>query len=215
MNGEDNPFDDISLTLRLDNPNGTSPEARTQSFDAASALSQFVMIEDMPDVVNIEMTHKGDNSNSEIQNSIGSVTLWTGSERTANSDVIDASWDYFWDNTGDILDNFKLKCDINAHLSGENAKIGFNIAGTVLEDSEKKELIYNFSDISMNFVGFDEDEMSFAMTFKLNLRSAAGADIGYDRTTSVPVTDLTPMQLLRIAGSFSEDPIIGGLIGWR
>ena len=211
IDGDANPFDNFEMTLRLENPNSTNAGGSTSNFDIAGAMKQYIMIDEMPPLVHIELRHTGDSSNSEIAKSEGSLTMWSG-QWSPERDHTTASWNYLWDKTGDTLDNFKLSADITVQTNREEGGVGFHIAGTVMEDPEKKELSTHFSDISLHFSNFDEDEMAIAMTMKLNLRSALNADISYNRATAVRITELSPMQLLAIIAKFSEDPIIGGLL---
>jgi len=213
MNGDANPFDNFVMTLRLENPNSTNTGTGPAAFDIADVLNTYIMIDDMPEVVNFEIQHIGDSSNPDVSKSVVSINMWPGDQRTEESDLVHIFLDYFWDSTGDKLDNFELSAGLTARFDGETGKAGFNISGTVLEDREKKEILTNFNDISLNFTDFDEEEMSIAVTLKFNLRSAPDADIGYNRATAVSIAELTPLQLLRIVGNFSEDPLIGGLIG--
>ena len=65
----------------------------------------------------------------------------------------------------------------------------------------------------ITFIDFDGYETKFGFALKFNLRAAPDAEIDYNRRTAVPVTELTPMQLMRAGANFMQDPFIGSLLG--
>lgn len=203
--GEANPFDKVFAGVYMENPNGGEIR-RSESFDIAGAINPYLMLEEMPGAVGIEITHRGDSQNPDLFLSEAEIVMSAGDDRT------EIAWNGSWDMSGDALDNFKLNAGMTVYADEETAGFKINVLGSVLENREKAELLSNFSDISWYMTDFDESEQGLGITLKLNLKSAPDAAIDYDRTDVIRLAELSPLRLLQIYAGFKADPVIGALL---